>query len=532
MKTSPVLYLRLAAVSLCLPALSPAAPPFINEFLAINHGPAFDDFAHTSDWIEIKNPGPGAVDLAGWSLTDEPDIAGKWIFPAITLNAGEFVVVRASGMDRREPAFPLHTNFTLSGSGEFLGLYSPAAVPASVWQPYSKQFLGVSFGTVFSGASQGYFLEPTPGVDNHLEALTDYVRDTHFDVARGFFTASFPVTITTSTPGTTIRYTTDGSEPSELSTLYSAPLTIGTTTALRARAFKSGMVPSNTDTQSYIFATTWKAQPDLPPGFPVSWGQFNAGFKVLGEYGMNTAVTNSALYRDLVIPAMTQTLPVVCVTGNRDDIFGDNSIQGNLRDTDSEVPVAVEYFNPLARGENFSTRAGLQAHGGAVRNLAKKAFRLDFTGALGDGALQQPLFAGSPSERFDQLVLRPGGHDSFTAPGRGAPVDNNDLSFHASYLRDQFLRRTEVEAGLISPRGRYVHLCLNGLYWGLYDLHERPNAAFAAGHAGGAETAWDVLHHNNNSGRTTILPPQVVDGAATEWDNLQLLITQPMTGAD
>src|SRR5689334_21158166 len=87
---------------------SAGAAPVINEFLAINHGPALDAQGVASDWIEIKNPGPDAVNLAGWSLTDEADTHHKWVFPEITLNAGAFLVVRASGLDRRDPQQPLH----------------------------------------------------------------------------------------------------------------------------------------------------------------------------------------------------------------------------------------------------------------------------------------------------------------------------------------------------------------------------------------------------------------------------------------
>ena len=353
--------LSLAGV-LLLPDRLPAAPPFINEFLAINDNQLFDDLRRTSDWIEIKNPGPGAVDLSGWSLTDEPDISAKWVFPAVTLNAGEFVVVRASGMDRRDPGQSLHTNFTLSGSGEFLALYSPESVPASVWQPYPQQFSGVSYGSVFSGASRGYFTAPTPGGDNELTALTDYARDTHFDVERGFFTAPFAVTITTSTPGAEIRYTTDGSLPDETGTLYTAPITIPTTTVLRARAFKTGLLPSNTDTQTYIFATTWKTQANFPAGFPQTWGAaippLPPTIRDLADYGMNTAITNHVEYGPLIIPAMTQTLPVLCMSGRLTDIFGDNSLHGNLRQTDAERPVGVEYFDPVNGGGSFSARGG------------------------------------------------------------------------------------------------------------------------------------------------------------------------------
>ena len=62
-------------------------------------------------------------------------------------------------------------------------------------------------------------------------------------------------------------------------------------------------------------------------------------------------------------------------------------------------------------------------------------------------------------------------------------------------MRDQFLRKTELEMGLLSPRGRYIHLYINTEYWGLYDLHERPNAAFLESYLGVNEDEYDVLHH-------------------------------------
>ncbi len=520
----PALVRRTAALLLTGTALH--AAPVISEFLAANRGPETDDLGQTSDWIEIRNPGPGPVNLAGWSLTDDADTRAKWVFPSVTLEAGASLVVRASGLDRRDPLLPLHTNFSLAAGGEYLGLFSPADVPSTVWEKYPKQFPGISYGFGTDGTSQGYFTTPTPGADNTTALISGYVGDTRFSVDRGFFTAPFSLSITTDTQGAVIRYTTDGSPPGEdTGTLYTGPVTIGSTTVVRARAFRTGYLPSNVDTQSYIFAATWKSQPDTPPGVSHTWGQFDTNFKILGDYGMNTGVTNNATYGPLVIPALTQTLPVVCVTGNVADLFGDSGIQGNFRKTDTEVPVAVEYFNPNDTSDHFSTRATLQPHGGAVRDFAKKAFRIDFTGDLADGALHHPLFAGSPVEVFDQLVLRSGGHDSFTVRTRGGAPDQSDLAFHASYLRDQFLRRTEIVAGLVSPHGRYVHLCLNGLYWGLYDLHERPNAEMMSTHAGGDPAQWDVLHHASFRGGE----PDIIDGSLAAWTDLQTLSNAPVT---
>ena len=56
-------------------------------------------------------------------------------------------------------------------------------------------------------------------------------------------------------------------------------------TCLRARAFMAGWLPSNTDTQTYIFPADVISQPDNPPGFPATWGSQTA------EYDMNPAVT-------------------------------------------------------------------------------------------------------------------------------------------------------------------------------------------------------------------------------------------------
>lgn len=509
-------HLPLLLLSVLLSAPRLLAGSAITEFQATNHTTLVDDFVEFSDWIEITNPDAAPVSLAGWRLSDDSAVPDKWVFPALTLDPGQAVVVFASGRDIRTGPV-LHTNFRLDGGGGFLGLFPPAGECVSCFAPYPKQFSGISYGRGPANET-GYFKLPSPGGLNDVP-LADYVRDTHFSVERGFFTTPFQVTVTTSTPGAQIRYTTDGSVPAEDSPLIPQPLTVTTTTVLRVRAFHPDLVPSNADTQTYIFPETWRTQPDLPAGVSATWGNQDSVLKVLGDYGMETTITNHATYGPLVIPAMTQTLPVLCVTGTAGDIFGDNGVQGNLRKTSSEVLVSVEYFNPLVPGETWTTRASLQAHGAAVRDFPKKAFRIDFTGPESDGPLHYPLFAGSDTEVHDQLVLRGCGHDSFTARTRGGPPAQDALAFHATYMRDQFLRATESAAGLISPRGRYVHLCLNGLYWGLYDLHERPNAAFFSSHAGGADPEWDVMHHG----------PQTLEGTDEQWLELQALASVGVT---
>ncbi len=505
-------------LALSLPSIS-HGDVVISEFLAINSGPELDNFNVTSDWIELHNNGNADVVLSGWTLSDEVDSPSKWIFPAVTIRAGGYLAVWASGRDVRDPAMPLHTNFTLSGEGEYLALRAPNQTTSTVFNPYPKQFARLSYGSD-TAAQPSYRQLSTREARNAGPIFTDFVRDTEFSVQRGFYTTPFSLAITSQTQGAEIRYTTDFSEPTETSTLYAGPLSITTTSVVRAKAFRSGQLPTNVDTQSYIFAETWKTQPEAPAGFPLTWGassEFNGVFKQGADYLMRPAVTGSPIYEPLIIPALTTTLPVLCVTGESAAIMGDSGLFGTLRNsTSAELSVGIEYFDPGAPGQTFSKRGNLQMHGGIVRRLPKRGLRLDFSTPEGSGPLRFPLFAGSPVESFDQLVLRPGAHDSFVIKARAAfDVSITDHAFHATLMRDQFIRRVEQSVGIPAPRSRYVHLCLNGLYWGIYDLLERPNAEFFSEYGGGTPEEWDVIHHG----------PQTIDGTATSWEALLALAT-------
>ena len=50
--------------------------------------------------------------------------------------------------------------------------------------------------------------------------------------------------------------------------------------------------------------------------------------------------------------------------------------------------------------------------------------------------------------------------------------------------------------GGLGPHGRHVHLYVSGIYWGLYNLHERPDHHFAAEYRGGDKADYDVIKHN------------------------------------
>ncbi len=81
-------------------AVAQNAGPVVNEFMASNSTTLYDEDGDASDWIELHNPTGQAIDLGGWTLTDDEDEPDKWAFSDKTLNAGEYFVVFASGKDR------------------------------------------------------------------------------------------------------------------------------------------------------------------------------------------------------------------------------------------------------------------------------------------------------------------------------------------------------------------------------------------------------------------------------------------------
>ena len=120
----------------------------ISEFMAVNENSLDDEDRDEEDWIEIHNAGTHLANLEGWYLTDTATNRTKWQFPAVILEPDAYLVVFASGKDRRNPARELHTNFRLSGTGEYLGLVRPDGVTVT-WEfspAYPIQAPDVSYG--------------------------------------------------------------------------------------------------------------------------------------------------------------------------------------------------------------------------------------------------------------------------------------------------------------------------------------------------------------------------------------------------
>ena len=122
--------------------------------MAINDTTLLDEDGASSDWIELYNSSPTTVNLDGWYLTDRATDLTHWEFPSTNLGPSHFLVVFASNKNRRVPGAPLHTNFKLSGSGEYLALVMPDGVTkATEFAPaFPQQYADISYGYAMTGA--------------------------------------------------------------------------------------------------------------------------------------------------------------------------------------------------------------------------------------------------------------------------------------------------------------------------------------------------------------------------------------------
>lgn len=246
MKTTRLSSLALRFAATLFSPLSTCAEPLITEFMAANSATLLDEDGQAADWIEIYNPDVRPLDLAGWHLTDAAKKKTKWTFPAVILPPQGYLVVFASGKDRREPSRQLHTNFSLDAAGEYLALVRPDGEGlASEFAPYPAQQSDVSFGP------DGFHREPTPGAANASALLPQTVA---FSRASGVFAGRVTVELQGAAAGQHIRYLitserpeTPAAPPAALSataTPYTGPITLDTSAVVTAAVFSDDTTAS------------------------------------------------------------------------------------------------------------------------------------------------------------------------------------------------------------------------------------------------------------------------------------------------
>ncbi len=390
----------------------------------------------------------------------------------------------------------------------FHGLNSSAADDNFLLQPeLTATYVNTTPNVFLSNA--------TPGAPNESPWYIGEVADTTFSHKRGFYDSPFQLTINSATPGAQIYYTTNTSDPTpQTGTLYTGPITISSATntstsgarVIRARAYLANWKPTNIDTHTYIFTANVTGPPrvslstagtvsglasNIPPGWPTNaatnggqafiWG-FDAGVK---------ATYTAAQIREAL--AQIPIISVVTQQNNLTDPLTGIYVNGVERGQAWERPGSIEMLDLAKPGATpadghgqFKSGCGLRIRGGASRSdsSTKHSFRVFFRNEYGDGKLNYRLYGPDGAAEFDTFDLRGSQNYSWSQNA----TDNNE-----TMVRDPFCRMTLAAMGQPSTRTRYCHLFLNGLYWGIYDIHERAENSFGETYLGGNKDNYDVI---------------------------------------
>jgi hypothetical protein len=314
-----------------------------------------------------------------------------------------------------------------------------------------------------------------------------------FGIQRGYYEKPFTLTLSTNNPAATIVYTTDCSIPTTTNgKVYHSGIEISTNTIVKAIAYYNNDT-SILETHTYLFIDDIKKQGKNPAGFPSIWGGSST---ISADYEMDPWVVNHSDYSDKIIqafkslPSLSLSMPIHEWFDPKTGLYVGYPNSSETR----EKAVSAEFIYAGNTG-NFGLNCGVQNQGGtSIVNwkVPKQSMRLLFKEQYGPKKLKTKLFPDSDIESINTLVLD-GMLYSWVHP-----FDKTQC-VTSLYFRDQLCSDVQNAMGGLSFHGIYVNLFINGLYWGMYDLHERPDEDFMAEYYDAETTDFDIIKHNPNT---------------------------------
>ena len=399
-----------------------------------------------TDWVELHNSTGSAVSLAGYGLSNNPKNPAKWVFPDISIEPGEYLLLYATGSADKAQKKNLKLNFCISSTGETLFFFDPNG----------KLIDKLSAGRMRSGQSYGrdgsdnrfYYAEPTPGAQNGkgYEGITQLPA---FSVTPGIYDNAVTVAITAG-EGETIRYTTDCTTPNASSEVYSGELSISKNSVIRAAAFRDGYLSGDVATATYLFRSDG-VNHALPVVTLVTdpdnlWNSKTGIYATGDQFDPDAASYADTLKSATYYQAKFATEEQV--------------------DTIWEKPAAFSLFDDNGK-QVFTQNVGIRIAGSFGRGRAQKGFNVIARKEYGKGSMEYPFFENRPYTEYKAVVLRAGAQDQ-----------------NRSKIRDELasglLEGTDIN--ILYQAYRPTVLYLNGEYWGVYFLKEKRNRFFVAQH--------------------------------------------------
>ena len=396
------------------------------------------------DYVEIYNSSTQTWDLSGWGLSDNINWPRKWTFPQGTsIFPGEYKVVLLDKSETANAGGQLHASFSLSrNGGEMMTLADATGrVLDRMYVPAIPT--DISYGRTLGANGFFYYDAPTPGAANG-SGFYGFSQKPAFDLASGLYTGEVTVSISAE-DGVTIRYTTDGSIPTvDNGTVYTGPITTSANLVLRARAFQSGLQPSETATASYIMNTYHTLDVVSLVCDPEElWNTTNGLMSDAPDLAKCTVVDKSE------IPFKT---PLYRTYGKIDR------------------PGYVEIFSQETKEAYISQGIKMDLMGDYSLDMPQKSFKLRAQAAYGEKYFNAALFEERDYTCYKSFTLRNSGNDNvFTRVADGVQTR---------------LVQKYIDTDLMCLSWRPVVVYLNGTYWGHYNLRERKDRFSIAQHEG------------------------------------------------
>jgi len=392
----------------------------INELMQSNIDCIMDDMDEFPDsWVELYNNSDEAIDLKDYQIgikTDDP-----WQLPSRTVEAKSFMLVYC---DKEE--YRLHTDFRLeTGKGCVVYLFKDHEIVDSLPGALKKMPApNIAYGRKTDGGSEwGYQLTPTPGATNCGEICDDkhILGEPVFSEQGRVMTSTKKFSLVLSLPedapeGTQIYYTTDGTEPTKDSKLYTKEISVDDSYAIRAKLFCDGWLSPRSTVHSYIF-----------------------------------------LNRDM-------TIPVISIATNDDYLNGKNGIfrlNSKANQINWRRPINFELFDEPDKASVLNQICETRIMGGQSRDWARKSMAIYANKRFGTKRLEYEFF---PDQRpgvtnFKSIMLRNAGND----------VDG-------LYMRDAIIQRSMAQnADLDWQAWRPAAVYINGEYHCMLNIRERSN---------------------------------------------------------
>lgn len=401
----------------------------INEYSASNSGATIlDNLGNNSDWIELYNSGATAVNIGGWSLSDDPTNMGKYSFPSgINVPSNGFLRIWCSGKGSTADAVGhTHTNFKLTQcNGDWIVLSNGSSIVDSL-QLKRTQALHSRGRKPDGAATWNVFTSPTPNTTNSTTGYIAYAPTPNMNVPPGFYSGTKIVSLSvTPSNSLTIYYTTDGSQPTTGSPIYvSTPISTSTTTVIRAYAVSSdpSVLPGFMETNTYFINET-----------------------IDSRYGV-VSISGGAPLDQLMNG--TQNIPAIHLEyfenqNFKTEGFGTGNKHGNDSWTFAQRGIDVETFDEYG-----------------YNNAFKNQFFVD------------PKMGASTRKEFQHIILKAAASDNYSSSNTTNPVDGTPI--YPCHMRDAFVQTHAFQKGLEldGRRNKHVIVFKNGIYWGVYELRE------------------------------------------------------------